>query len=293
MNDGPAQLDLPPNLAEYLRQHQTMTLATASPTGIPRASTFLYVNEGPTLYFWSRATTITARHIEQNPVVSFTIDEYTEDLSQTRGVQGTGECSVLLSGEQIARVADLFGQKFPSLSPGSTTTISFFRISPTDLQFIDNTASGGSRPQSSRSEEGFGADFHRDRSYSVITELPVQPAERIVLSLQPIDVPAGGTVVRQGAPADRFFILVTGEAEVVRNENGTETLVASLSPGQLFGEVAIMRDEPRASAIRAKTDAQLLALERDTFRDLIAQSLGLAPDFDEVIRARLDAPRTP
>ena len=66
--------------------------------------------------------------------------------------------------------------------------------------------------------------------------------------------------------------------------------VASLSPGQLFGEVAIMRDQPRAATVRAKSAITLLALERDTFRDLIAQSMQLVPDFDRIIRARLDDP---
>ena len=106
--------ELPGPVLEYLSAQNTLTLATASPTGTPHAATFLYVNEGPSLYFWSKSSTVSSRHIEQNPLVAFTIDEYTDDLSQTRGVQGIGECSVLLSGEQIARVADLFGQKFPS-----------------------------------------------------------------------------------------------------------------------------------------------------------------------------------
>src|SRR5215208_7144992 len=107
-----------------------MTLATASPAGVPRASTFLYVNDGATLFFWSRPETATARHIAQNPTVAFTVDSYAEDLRQTKGVQGTGECRVILSGEEIARVADLFGQKFPDLSPGTTMSISFFKIVP-------------------------------------------------------------------------------------------------------------------------------------------------------------------
>src|SRR5437763_4024838 len=125
MSASQTTVDVPPEIIDYLGEQHTLTLATASPGGIPRASTFLYVSDGPTLYFWTRASTITARHIGQNPVVSFAIDGYTEDLNKTRGVQGVGECSVLLSGEQIARVADLFGQKFPSLSPGSTISISF------------------------------------------------------------------------------------------------------------------------------------------------------------------------
>jgi uncharacterized protein YhbP (UPF0306 family) len=291
MGAGQTTVDVPPEIVGYLNDQNTLTLATASPGGIPRASTFLYVNEGPTLYFWSRATTITARHIEQNPVVSFTIDEYTDDLNKTRGAQGIGECSVLLSGEQIARVADLFGRKFPSLSPGSTMSISFFRITPTELQFIDNTAVFGPSTGRDASMIGgaFGAEFHRDRSFSVITDLPALSADNIIASLPSVEAKAGDTIVRQGGPADKFFIVVDGEVEAVRSEDGEERVVASLPAGSLFGEMSIMRDQPRGASVRAATDAKLLALDRDTFRDLIAQSMGITAEFDQVIRARLDA----
>jgi CRP-like cAMP-binding protein len=50
-----------------------------------------------------------------------------------------------------------------------------------------------------------------------------------------------------------------------------------------------MRDQPRVATVRAKTDVRILALERDTFRDLIAQSMEITPDFDQVIRSRLEA----
>jgi uncharacterized protein YhbP (UPF0306 family) len=283
MSTEQTTLEVPQQVLDFLEGHQTLTLATSSPGGIPHASTFLYVNDGPHLYFWSRATTTTARQLQQNPIVAFTIDEYTDDLSQTRGVQGFGECSVLLRGEEIARVADLFGQKFPSLSPGSTMSISFFRINPTEIQFIDNTAASG------RSEGTFGAEFHRERSYSVVTALPPQPGDTFVTTLQSLEVPSGETIVRRGGPADRFFVIVEGEAVVTADESGEGQPIASLGPGQLFGEVAIMRDQPRTVTVRAKTDTKLIALERDTFRDLIAQAMEITPDFDQVIRARLDA----
>jgi uncharacterized protein YhbP (UPF0306 family) len=272
-------IEVPGQVLEYVQAQQTLTLATASPTGVPRAGTFLYVNDGPTLYFWSRATTITTRQLAQNPIVAFTIDSYTDDLNRTQGVQGVGECSVLLNGEQIARVADLFGQKFPNLAPGSTMSISFFRITPTELQFIDNTQAIPSSPGA------FGAEFHRERSYSVIQALPLRPAQTIVAALGSQSVKAGETVVRAGAPADKFFIIVSGEAELTRPDGEKVTL----GPGRLFGEVTIMRDQPRAATVTATSDLELLALDRDTFRDLISQAMEITPDFDQVIRDRLDA----
>jgi uncharacterized protein YhbP (UPF0306 family) len=276
--------ELPGPVLEYLSAQNTLTLATASPTGTPHAATFLYVNEGPSLYFWSKASTESSRHIEQNPLVAFTIDEYTDDLSQTRGVQGVGECSVLLSGEQIARVAALFGEKFPSLSPGATMSISFYKITPTEIQFIDNR-----RSRSLSSPGVFGADFHRERSYSVFGGLPTQTAKTISASLQVVDAVPDTVVARQGGPADKFFIVVDGELEVTREEGGSTETVATLGPGDLFGEMAILFDKPRGTSARATKPTKLLVLDGTTFRSVVAQSLGTTPDFDQIIRDRIGA----
>jgi uncharacterized protein YhbP (UPF0306 family) len=274
--------ELPSEVLEYLSSQNTLTLATASATGTPHAATFLYVNDGPSLYFWSKTSTQSSRQIEQNPLVAFTIDEYTDDLSQTRGVQGTGECSVLLSGEQIARVADLFGQKFPSLSPGATMSISFYRITPTEIQFIDN------RQSRSLSSPGvFGADFHRQRSYSVFGGLPTQTAKTISAALQLVDAEADSVVARQGGPADKFFIVIDGELEVTREEAGSTETVSTVGPGDLFGEMAILFDKPRGTSARATKPTKLLVIDSETFRSVVAQSLGTTPDFDQIIRDRI------
>jgi uncharacterized protein YhbP (UPF0306 family) len=284
MSTSQPEASLPDHVLAYLREQNTLTLATASLASVPRATTFLYVNDGPMLYFWAKSSSVSARHVEQNPTVSFTIDEYAPDLRQTRGVQGEGECSVLLDGVQIAQVADLFGQKFPSLSPGATLSISFFRIAPTELQFIDNTAQGGMA-----TEGMFGADFHRERAYSVFTELPVQPSGSIAASLQKLEVPAGEIITRQGGPADKFFIVVQGSVELVREEDASAGPPTTLGPGSFFGEVAILRDKPRSATVRAVAPTTLLAMDRDMFRDLVAQSLSTTAEFDQIIRARLEA----
>jgi uncharacterized protein YhbP (UPF0306 family) len=284
MSTSEHENQLPAHVLDYLREHNTLTLATASPTGIPRATTYLYVNDGPALFFWARMSTISARHIEQNSAVSFAIDEYAADLRQTRGVQGAGQCSVLLDGERIARVADLFGQKFPSLSPGNTLSISFFCITPTEIQFIDNTEAEAAAP-----EGEFGAEFHRERAYSVFSELPTQPSESISATLQMLHLPAGAVIARQGGPADKFFIVVEGAVEVVREQSGSSQTVGSLGPGDLFGEMAILRDKPRGATVRAVEATTLLAMDRATFRDLVAESLGTTPEFDQIIRERLEA----
>ena len=286
MSSGDAAVEMLPEVLNYLGEQHTLTLATASPSGVPHAGTFLYVHDGPELYFWTKAHTTTARHIEQNSLVSFTIDGYSDDLQKIRGLQGRGECRVILSGEQIARVADLFGQKFPALSPGTTMTISFFRIVASELQFTDNTDA------SIHQQEGtFGVEFHRERAYSVFADLPLQSVSSLTGELQLLDFPTGEGIARAGGPADKFFIVVDGAVEVDREGVGGEGVggdtPVSLGPGQFFGELAILRDRPRTATLKALEPTRVLALDRDTFRDIVAESLGTTKDFDAIVRERL------
>jgi uncharacterized protein YhbP (UPF0306 family) len=149
--------ELPQAVLDYLGSEKTVTLATASADGVPHASTFMYVNDGLTLYFWARPTSTTAKHLQTNSRVSFTIDEYVQDWNKAKGIQGTGASQVVSSGDEVARAVGLFADKFPTPSSGaSTTNITFFRITPTSLKFIDNAGA-----TIDVSDEEFGMDFHR------------------------------------------------------------------------------------------------------------------------------------
>jgi uncharacterized protein YhbP (UPF0306 family) len=280
--EATAPISVPQHVLDYLAEHRKLTLATASSTGVPHAASFLFVNQGPQLYFWTRPEATTAKQIAQNPVVAFTVDDYEEDWSKTKGVQGTGECRVLLNASEIIDAVRAFGEKFPNQqSSGATTNLSFFRITPTQIQFIG----GGDRS----SDTEFGLDFKREVVYSVFTGLPRQQALGFTGELQPVNVAAGEIIVRQGAPADKIFIIIKGEVGVEREEaDGTTVELETLRDGQFFGEVAILRDTPREATAKALTDVTLLALQRDTFQKLVAGSLGTTGDFDSVIKQRLE-----
>ena len=96
-------------------------------------------------------------------------------------------------------------------------------------------------------------------------------------------------IVRQGAPADKFFIIVDGEVEVIREDDGeARTVAGQLKRGQFFGEIAILRDTPRMATVKAVAPTTLFAMERQAFQGLVAQSMGTTQDFDRVIQKRLE-----
>jgi len=163
MESASGASEIPTHVLDYLGQERTLTLATASQQAEPHAATFLYVNDGIDLYIWLKPSSTTAQNVKANPRVSFAIDEYAPDWRQTKGVQGSGGCEVV-TGEDIALTAMRFGEKFPDVSSGgSTANISFYRVRPEELDYIDS---------SETSAEEFGFSYRSDRVYSGAHESP-------------------------------------------------------------------------------------------------------------------------
>jgi len=76
----------------------------------------------------------------------------------------------------------------------------------------------------------------------------------------------GSEIIRQGAPGDRFYILVRGAVAVSRSIGGGEAIeIALLREGDAFGETALLSDTPRNATVTAITECVLLSLERARF----------------------------
>ena len=120
-------VDVPPYVIDFLREHNILTLATASASGLPHAATVVYASDGLALYYCVSQGTLTARHIEENPLVAFAIDEYSPDWRELRGIQGHGESRVLLDPGQIRQAVTLFQEKFPFLAGGAASGELFFQ----------------------------------------------------------------------------------------------------------------------------------------------------------------------
>jgi MFS family permease len=90
--------------------------------------------------------------------------------------------------------------------------------------------------------------------------LSLAAKERLATKLVPLDVPAGGTIVRAGDVGDRFYIVDSGSVRIGLG-NGEKQSAA----GDYFGEIALLRDVPRTATVTAATATRLYALERADF----------------------------
>lgn len=77
---------------------------------------------------------------------------------------------------------------------------------------------------------------------------------------------SGEVIVRQGRRGNELFVIVTGEAEVSRDGE----VVASLSAGDYFGELAVLRPAPRTATVTATTDVELLIVTARELAILLA-----------------------
>jgi len=121
-----------------------------------------------------------------------------------------------------------------------------------------------------------------------LPRLPKQVLVDLTKKLQTTKYSAGQMVFEQGDAPDRFYIISTGEVEVIRRKrDGSEKILAVLHPGDYFGEIGLLTEARRNASIRAKTDVELLAMSWDDFRRVIESSEASRKDFADIMRERL------
>jgi len=80
---------------------------------------------------------------------------------------------------------------------------------------------------------------------------------------------AGQAVIKQGENGCEFFVIRSGEAQVlVSDGHGSFKQVATLQSGDYFGEKALLRNEPRTATVKALTEISTLKITREKFQEL-------------------------
>jgi hypothetical protein len=109
---------------------------------------------------------------------------------------------------------------------------------------------------------------------SMFSVLPLPAIEQLARGLEPVDVAAGHYVFRQGDVGNHYYVIESGEAEVI----GDGQRVATLGPGLGFGEIALLRQVHRTAGVRATRELRLRALRSDRFLPVV---LGYTPSASE------------
>lgn len=91
-----------------------------------------------------------------------------------------------------------------------------------------------------------------------------------------IRVASGQTIFRQGDPGDVAYVIESGAVEIVVERGGAETTLVRRGPGEIVGEMAIVRRSPRTATARAVAETTLSIVPAEAISDEIDPSFATA-----------------
>jgi ATP-binding cassette subfamily B protein len=103
---------------------------------------------------------------------------------------------------------------------------------------------------------------HEFSRIPLLAELPGDRLAELAQKMRRERVLPGQTIVQQGDPGERFYVVLEGMLSVSQDDRGERRVLA---PGDYFGEVALAMRVPRTASVRAMTPATLASCDSATF----------------------------
>ncbi|MBI1398442.1 MAG: cyclic nucleotide-binding domain-containing protein [Betaproteobacteria bacterium] len=98
--------------------------------------------------------------------------------------------------------------------------------------------------------------------------LPDTPLSAFQDSFERMVFRAGETIFQEGDVGEHAFVVDSGEVQIGRKrESGEELTLAIFGRGDMFGELALLDDQPRSASAQASADCELMTLDRATFQE--------------------------
>ena len=106
--------------------------------------------------------------------------------------------------------------------------------------------------------------------------LDSEPLRIVIDAMEEKHYNAGQSVIEQGEDGDVLYVVEKGDLECYKRISSSDTsepkFLKNYGPGDAFGELALLYNAPRAATVKAKTDALLWALDRQTFNHIVKDS---------------------
>ena len=126
------------------------------------------------------------------------------------------------------------------------------------------------------------------RDVPLFSEMDEQEVAGIRSIMQEMKFKAGQVIIREGETGDLFYVITEGRAEIIiRDADGAELLLHEAGPGDFFGELSMLTNQPRAARVRAVEHVSTLALERADFFEFLRTHAHAAIDVMVELGGRL------
>lgn len=135
---------------------------------------------------------------------------------------------------------------------------------------IINMVAGHIKNDSNVKQTEAVCDFLRKTEF--FTDLTPRTLAALANNIEIKQFPKDAEIVRQGDEGREFFMVTEGSVAVVRSENGKDETLNQLDAGSYFGEVALIKDQPRNASVIATEPTTCYVLDRKEFRDVVDAS---------------------
>jgi CRP/FNR family cyclic AMP-dependent transcriptional regulator len=126
------------------------------------------------------------------------------------------------------------------------------------------------------------------RTVPIFSELSAVDCEALAQLASRRRFPKDTVVFFENDEGDSFFMIVSGRIKVtILGDDGREVILTVLGPGDFFGEMALLDDEPRSATAIAIEECELLSLQRSDFESVIANKPSISLALVRVLTARL------
>jgi CRP-like cAMP-binding protein len=99
----------------------------------------------------------------------------------------------------------------------------------------------------------------------------------------------GSPVFEEGSPTDGLYIVLSGRVGIFFASEEGEQEVATIDPGEFFGELALLREEMHSKSARAMEESELIVIPKESLQALLASDTLLAKHVTEKMDERLRA----
>ena len=100
--------------------------------------------------------------------------------------------------------------------------------------------------------------------------------------------PKDTVVFFENEEGDSFFMILDGRIKVtILGDDGREVILSMLGPGDFFGEMALLDNEPRSATAIAVEETELLSLHRTDFQTVLTENRSITSALIKVLTARL------
>jgi CRP/FNR family cyclic AMP-dependent transcriptional regulator len=120
------------------------------------------------------------------------------------------------------------------------------------------------------------------KTVPLFASFPEDQLRMLAMLVMRKSAPRSRTIVARGDPTDSLYIVVSGRLKVMMSDSeGKEVILAILGPGEFFGEMGMIDDEPRSATVVTIEPCELLSIAKREFKKCLAENFQMA---DAVMR---------